>query len=169
MTRKNITTENFVEAVFANDEQTFVNVRVTEYGDPDRQTEIYVPVDTDNVLYQELMEVTTVDAIEAQTDASRAAESAAIEQVIQRLINEGSIEYTRTLGAQESTNIQAEYDGYMFAYDTENLDHVEKLFNMKLHMFELDEVDAASDALKDSLRTAPDPISAISILHSIRA
>lgn len=160
-----ITEANLIEAIFMNDEGTLIQVICL--GEDGQNHSLIVQTNPDDTLFQQLMLITSVDQINAWSDDYYARQREDIENYQQRLIDEGSVSYIRATGPEDNARLMSEISTMLFQYDATNMEHVEKLFNLKLEMFELEAVENATDAERESLREAADPMTAINILHGI--
>ena len=160
-----ITEANLVSAVFMNDEGTLIQAVVL--GDNGVNNSLIIRTDPDDYLFQQLMLVASVDQINEWSDEFYALQREDIESYQRRLIEAGEISYMRSTGAEDNARLMTEVATMLFQYDEANMEHIEKLFNLKLEMFELEAVENATDAERESLREAADPMTAINILHGI--
>ena len=160
-----ITEHNLQQAIFTNDEGTNIQAFVEEADGT--ITNINILVDADQALFQELMAVCSIAQIEAWTDNYYESIGEEIEEYQRQLIEQGKVSYVRASGPEDNARIMGEVATFLCAYDSTSADHVEKLFNLKLEMFEIDAVDSASEADKTSLREATTPIAAITVYNSI--
>lgn len=160
-----ITENNLLQAIFTDDEGTNIQAFVQEVDGT--ITNINILVDADQALFQELMTICSIAQIEAWTDNYYEAIGEEIEEYQRQLIEQGKVSYVRATGPEDNAKIMADVGAFLLSYDSTSADHVEKLFNLKLEMFEIDAVDSASDEDKTSLREASTPIAAITIYNSI--
>ena len=160
-----ITEHNLQQAIFTNDEGTNIQAFIEEADGS--ITNINILVDADQASFQELMAVCSIAQIEAWTDNYYEAVGENIVEYQRQLIEQGQVSYIRATGAADNARIMGEVSTFLFTYDSTNADHVEKLFNLKLEMFEIDAVDSASEEDKTSLREAATPIAAIIVYNSI--
>ena len=160
-----ITEANLIEAIFMNDEGTLIQVICL--GEDGQNHSLIVKTNPDDTLFQQLMLITSVDQINAWSDDYYARQREDIENYQQRLIDEGGVSYIRATGPEDNAKLMSEISTMLFQYDETNMEHVEKLFNLKLEMFELEAVENATDTERESLREAADPMTAINILHGI--
>ena len=160
-----ITEHNLQQAIFTNDEGTNIQAFIEEADGS--ITNINILVDADQTLFQELMAVCSIAQIEAWTDNYYEAISENIVEYQRQLIEQGQVSYVRSTGPEDNARIMGEVATFLFTYDSTSADHVEKLFNLKLEMFEIDAVNSASEEDKTALREAATPIAAITIYNSI--
>lgn len=160
-----ITEANLISAVFMNDEGTLIQAVVL--GDNGVNNSLIIRTDPDDYLFQQLMLVASVDQINEWSDEFYALQREDIENYQRRLIEAGEISYMRSTGAEDNARLMAEVATMLFQYDEANMEHIEKLFNLKLEMFELEAVENATDAERENLREAETPMDAIHILHGI--
>lgn len=160
-----ITEANLISAVFMNDEGTLIQAVVL--GDNGVSNSLIIRTDPDDYLFQQLMLVASVDQINEWSDEFYALQREDIENYQRRLIEAGEISYMRSTGAEDNARLMAEVATMLFQYDEANMEHIEKLFNLKLEMFELEAVENATDAERENLREAETPMDAIHILHGI--
>ena len=160
-----ITENNLLQAIFTNDEGTNIQAFIEEVDGS--ITNINILVDADQALFQELMTVCSIAQIETWTDNYYENIGEEIEEYQRQLIEQGKISYVRATGPEDNAKIMADIGAFLLTYDPTNADHVEKLFNLKLEMFEIDAVDSASDVDKTSLRESSTPFEALTIYNSI--
>lgn len=160
-----ITENNLLQAIFTDDEGTNIQAFIEEADGS--ITNINILVDADQTLFQELMTVCSIAQIETWTDNYYEVVGEEIEEYQRQLIEQGSVSYVRATGPEDNARIMGEVATFLFTYDSTDADHVEKLFNLKLEMFEIDAVDSASEEDKTSLREAATPIAAITVYNSI--
>ena len=160
-----ITENNLQSAIFLNDDGTLIQVICTD--ETGANNTITVRTDPNDHLFQQLMMTCSVDQINAWSDEFYDKQREDIEKYQKSLIENAKVSYIRATGPEDNARIISEISTMLFQYDENNMDHVEKLFNLKLEMFELEAVENATDAERESLREAVDPMTAINILHSI--
>ena len=160
-----ITEYNIQQAIFMNDEGSLIQVICTD--DNGENNALVVRADPNDHLFQQLMMTCSVDQINAWSDEFYDKQREDIEKYQQSLIENGKVSYMRATGPEDNARLMSEISTMLFQYDETNMEHVEKLFNLKLEMFELEAVENATDAERESLREAADPMTAISILHGI--
>ena len=160
-----ITENNLLQAIFTNDEGTNIQAFIEEVDGS--ITNINILVDADQALFQELMMVCSIAQIEAWTDNYYEKIGEEIEEYQKQLIEQGKVSYVRATGPEDNAKIMADVGVFLLTYDSTNADHVEKLFNLKLEMFEVDAVNSASDVDKTSLRESSTPYEALTIYNSI--
>lgn len=160
-----ITEHNLQQAIFTNDEGTNIQAFIEEADGS--ITNINILVDADQALFQELMAVCSIAQIESWTDNYYEVIGENIVEYQRQLIEQGQVSYVRSTGPEDNARIMGEVATFLFTYDSTSADHVEKLFNLKLEMFEIDAVNSASEEDKTALREAATPIAAITIYNSI--
>jgi hypothetical protein len=160
-----ITEANLQHAIFMDDDRALMQVICL--GEDGQNHTLTVRTDPEDHLFQQLMLTTSVDQIEEWSVDFYARQQEDIENYQKRLIDEGAVSYIRATGPEDNARIISEIATMLFQYDETNMDQVEKLFNLKLEMFELEAVENATDAERESLREAADPMTAINILHGI--
>ena len=160
-----ITEANLQQAIFMDDDRALM--QVTCVGEDGQNHTLMVRTDPEDHLFQQLMLTTSIDQIEEWSVDFYARQQEDIENYQKRLIDEGAVSYIRATGPEDNARIMSEISTMLFQYDETNMDQVEKLFNLKLEMFELEAVENATDAERESLREAADPMTAINILHGI--
>ena len=160
-----ITEENLQHVIFMDDDRALMQVICL--GEDGQNHTLTVRTDPEDHLFQQLMLTTSVDQIEEWSVDFYARQQEDIENYQKRLIDEGAVSYIRATGPEDNARIISEIATMLFQYDETNMDQVEKLFNLKLEMFELEAVENATDAERESLREAADPMTAINILHGI--
>jgi DNA-binding protein YbaB len=145
---KLITEENFFKATFTNNERDLIEVLVHGEGE-DELVSIAVEVDEDSELFQELMEVTNLDAIEKATLDWIEYERQAIEAFHIQLIKDGKVD------SYVDRDIENEAFGEVLR-GVLGLDEVneEHLFRIKLQIFENQEIIDAPTDVKENIRTA---------------
>jgi hypothetical protein len=160
-----ITEANLQQAIFMDDDRALMQVICL--GEDGQNHTLTVRTDPEDHLFQQLMLTTSIDQIEEWSVDFYARQQEDIENYQKRLIDEGAVSYIRATGPEDNARIMSEIATMLFQYDETNMDQVEKLFNLKLEMFELEAVENATDAERESLREAADPMTAINILHGI--
>jgi len=162
-----ITSENLVQARYTDDARTTIECLIKNDVD-DLMHSFYVNVDPENVYFQQLMTVASLEDIDAWSETYYANIREEIETVHTQLIEAGKVDYTRIAGPEDTAQQMEKYAQMMFAYDDTDTDHVEKMFNLKLELFELDEVENADSATKEALRLEDDPVNLVKQLWDIR-
>ena len=160
-----ITEANLVSAVFMDDEGSLIQAVVL--GEDGSNNSLIIRTDPEDYLFQQLMLVCSVDQINEWSDEFYAIQRQDIENYQLRLIEAGDVSYMRATGAEDNARLMSEVATMLFQYDVINTEHIEKLFNLKLEMFELAAVTNATDEQRESLREAETPMAAIHILHGI--
>ena len=160
-----LTENNLVQAIFLDDEGTLINATVKQ--ESGINTNLTIRTDPDDYLFQQLMTVSSIDQINAWSEAYYDVIRDDIQDYQMRLIEDGKVSYMRATGEEDNAKLMAEVGVFLFQYDSENFEHIEKLFNLKLEMFELDAVTNATDEQRENLRIADNPMAAINILHGI--
>lgn len=160
-----ITENNLQSAIFLNDDGTLIQVICTD--ETGTNNTLMVRTDPNDSLFQQLMMTCSVDQINAWSDEFYDKQREDVEKYQQSLIENAKVSYIRATGPEDNARIISEISAMLFQYDENNMDHVEKLFNLKLEMFELEDVENATDTERESLREAVDPMTAINILHGI--
>lgn len=160
-----ITEANLVSAVFMDDEGTLIQAVVL--GENGANNSLIIKTDPEDYLFQQLMLICSVDQINEWSDEFYELQKQDIENYQLRLIESGAVSYMRATGADDNARLMSEVATMLFEYDPINTEHIEKLFNLKLEMFELDAVTNATDEQRESLREAETPMDAIHILHGI--
>lgn len=144
--------DNIVSARYTNDKRDTIEV---VYGD-EQQNKIpmYVPVDANQPLFQELLKYIDLDSIEENTQKWIEGQRNNIISLHKALIEKG---IAKPPAAQEEDPVPV-LASFLFNYDTKNEEHVEALFRLKLEAFDIPVIDGADVATKDSIRQAPTPL-----------
>lgn len=162
-----ITSENLVQARYTDDARTTIECLIK--NDVNAETHsFYIVVDPENVYFQQLMTVASLEDIDAWSEVYYTRIQEEIETVHTQLIEAGKVDYTRIAGPDDTAQQMEKYAAMMFSYDSADPDHVEKLFNLKLELFELDEVVAADSATKETMRIEDNPVNLVKQLWNIR-
>jgi len=162
-----ITSENLVQARYTDDARTTIECLIKN-GTDDLTHSFFVVVDPANEYFQQLMTVASLEDIDAWSETYYANIREEIETVHTALIEAGKADYTRIAGPEDTAKQMELYSKMMFSYDSADADHVEKLFNLKLELFELDEVTSADEATRDAMRLEGDPLNLMKKLWDIR-
>jgi len=160
-----ITERNLIQARYMNDARDVIDCAVS--NENGTVSSIRVIVDPDQAYFQQLMRVCSLEEIDSWTETYYQNVRDNILDLHTRLIEEGKSSYIRASGPEDNASIIAELGKFLFTYDATNADHIEKLFNLKLEMFELDSVINSDEDTKARLRTAATPMEAIIVLHGI--
>ena len=162
-----ITSENLVQARYVDDARTTIECLITN-GVDDLIHSFFVVVDPDNVYFQQLMTAASLEQIDEWSTEYYALIREEIETVHTQLIEAGKVDYTRIAGPEDTAKQMELFANMMFAYDSADPDHLEKLCNFKLELFELAEVSNADSATKESMRLSDDPVDLVKMLWDIR-
>lgn len=162
-----VTEANLVQARYITDDRTVIECIVKDSVDTSPRS-VHIVVDPQQPLFQELMKICSLEQIDAWSEEYYEAVREEIVTVQRNLIEAGKISYTRIDGPEEAAARVTEYCNMLFQYDATNADHVEKLFNFKLEMFELDEVAIADEDTKAEIRAIDDPVVLLKKLYDIR-
>lgn len=158
------TTSNTTKAFYINERRNIVGI---ERCDSNGEWEgiDYIAVDADDPLYQNILELYTVDQLESEYQAIEIDRAAEQEAMIKAMFDEGTIQKHRS-----TTNTENYAKFLEFVVDYANHDEGDKeeaLFNLKLAAFELDAIENSNDdAMKEGLRTAPDPLTLFNRIHA---
>lgn len=164
MTMNLITENNLVEARYLNDERDQIECLInTETG----VAAINVMVDPDQHLFRQLMAVCSLADIDNWTTEHYAVLREQVETYHRSLIEDGFVSYMRAEGPENNAAVMTEVANFLLRYDTTSADHIEKLFNLKLEIFELQAVIDADEDTKASIRESTDPLAIMNILHGI--
>ena len=158
------TTSNTTKAFYINERRNIIGI---EKCDSNGEWEgiDYIAADADDPLYQNILELYTVDSIESEYQAIEIERAAEQEAVIKAMFDEGKIQRHRSISNTEN------YARFLrFVVDYANHDSEDKeegLFNLKLAAFELDGIESSNDdAMKEGLRTAPDPLTLFNRIYA---
>lgn len=158
------TTSNTTKAFYINERRNIVGI---EKCDSNGEWEgiDYIAADADDPLYQNILELYTVDQLEAEYQAIEIERAQEQEAVIKAMFDEGKIHKNRA-----TSDVASYADFLQFVVDHENHsadDKEESLFNLKLAAFELDAIENSDDeVMKEGLRTAPDPLTLFNRIHT---
>lgn len=156
--------ENIVDAYFIKDDRTLVNVIYTNKDSGKNILETLI-VDAAQFSFQKLLEIYTLDQIEENTKAYIQREKKKVATIYQALIDENEI--TRSdmkpqLDPLSIIRFLVFFDGEDI---TDGLTNEERLFEMKIACFDLEEVENGSDELKEKIRVAGSPLELINTIY----
>ncbi len=151
------TTANTNKAFYTNERRNIIGIE-RRGSNGEWEGIDYIAADADDPLYQNILELYTVDSIESEYQAVEIERAAAQEDIIKAMFDEGKIHKHRS-----TSNVENYARFLLLVTDFENHDESEdkeeSLFNLKLAAFELDAIENSNDeAMKEGLRTAPDPL-----------
>ena len=146
-------------ARFTNNIRSTIVTEWVDDNDPNIIRESYMTVDENNVKFKKLLEIYTLDQIEEATVEYGKQMQKRIIDFHQQLIDGGQASVS-----EDSTNYNMFFD-FIFSFNPEF--HDEGLFDMKLAIFEIEEISDCEDSeLKESIRTAETPIELINIVSN---
>lgn len=151
--------DNIVSAAFSGNERNVVEVVYT--GNDGVNRPYYIEVNPEDVQFQQLLEVVTIDDIEAQTiDRVRG-----YEDVLSRLFTK----YGQNTEAQEDdySDLVDKISALFMDYDPNNDKHSEILFGLKINAFEDERISEASDDNKELVRLAETPLELAAVIDMI--
>jgi hypothetical protein len=174
---------NTVEnAYFTSSDQTLIDVVLLGEGDNPKTVETII-VEIESTKYQQLLELYTVDQLEANREARLAEETEAMKIYYETLIESGEIAPRRTEAVFDYGNLVrficqyddlpenlTEFNGYNPERgDGQNtMTKSEHLFELKLAAFDLPQIENSTDeTIKENLRTATTPIEVMNIVNSV--
>jgi len=151
--------DNIVSAAFSGNERNVVEVVYT--GDDGVNRPYYIEVNPEDVQFQQLLEIVTIDDIEAQTtDRVRG-----YEDVLSKLFTK----YGQNTEAQEDdySDLVDKISALFMDYDPNNDKHSEILFGLKINAFEDERISEASDDNKELVRLAETPLELAAVIDMI--
>ena len=162
-----IVIENFITAYFVDNERTQI---VVEYTDDAGQERVFdLPADPDNHYFQRLMEVVTVDDIEAKTIEHINAQVEAFKAIQRQIVIQERLQTAEQVSDASRGAAREEFLNFLLMSETQisENDLVNDLFELKLKMFDKPEVQQASAEVKESIRLATTPLAVLSAYQSI--
>lgn len=174
---------NTVEnAYFTSSDHTHVDVILRGEEDNPSTVETIV-VEIESAMYQQILQLYSVDELDANREARLAEETEAMKKYYEILIESGEIAPRRTEAVFDYGNLVrficeyndlpedlAEFNGYNpEGGDAQNtMTKSEHLFEFKLAAFDLPQIeDSTDETMKESLRTATTPIEVMNIVNSV--
>ena len=153
--------DNIVSVRYTNDKRDTVEL---VYGDENQnKIPMYIPVDANQPLFQEVLKYVDLDTIEENTQKWIEGQRNNIITLHKALIEKG---YATAPAAQDEDPIP-QLAAFMYAFDVNNEEHVEALFRLKLEAFDVPAVDAAATNIKDSIRQAATPLDLAVIVKGV--
>ena len=151
-------------ARFTNNIRSTIVAEWVDDNDPNIIRESYMTVDENSVKFKKLLEIYTLDQIEEATVEYGKLMQKRITDFHQQLIDGGQVSTSAVQENSDNTNYDMLFD-FMFKFNPEY--HDEGLFNMKLAVFEIEEISDCEDSeLKESIRTAETPIELMNIVSN---
>ena len=151
-------------ARFTNNIRSTIVAEWVDDNDPNIIRESYMTVDENSVKFKKLLEIYTLDQIEEATVEYGKSMQKAITDFHQQLIDGGQISTSAVEENSDNTNYDKLFH-FIFKFNPEY--HDEGLFNLKLAVFEIEEISDCEDSeLKESIRTAESPIELINIVSN---
>jgi len=163
-----VTNENLIEALFIDDERTLIDV---VYRSEDNLIKSYtVDVDPDSIDFQQLLEITNLDEIEEFTAKAIEAEYQAIVEFQKHILAKqseepGSDDRIR-LSMGQSIDFFVNYKSDKKVTES-NITQEELLFNMKVYLFDIPEIENVDETFKELIRNADTPFELLNIVHEI--
>jgi hypothetical protein len=156
-----ITKENFVDAIFANDERSIIECLIgnEEIGGFDA---ISINVDENDNLFKELMQVVTLDDVEKSTLIRIEDTNKAIQDYHIALIEEGKAVSPQVEEEEPTAYVSDILHNIIYGNCNGKVDE-EQLFIVKIQAFELPDIMDAPTEIKESIRTAPSLFEVIKI------
>lgn len=157
--------ENIVDAYFIKDDRTLVNVIYTDKDSGKNILETLI-VDAAQFSFQKLLEIYTLDQIEENTKAYIQREKKKVATIYQALIDENEIKRS-TLRPRISP-----YDFIQFVIffnadeERDGVTNEERLFELKIACFDLEEVEDGSDEFKEQIRNAQSPLELFNVMYN---
>lgn len=154
----NANANNFIKAFFINYTKDTIMVI---YEKDDGTANQRIPVNPDFPDFQELLQLTTMDDIEKESEIEAAIAQKAFDNYHKQLIDNNVV----TPASKE--NISEDLFNFILKYDETNDKHKELLFELKLLSFDNENVEDAESEIKESIRTATTPMQLLNILGEI--
>jgi hypothetical protein len=157
-----VTNENLIEALFINNERTFIDV---VYRSEDNLIRSYtIDVDPDDIDFQYLLEITNLDEIEEFTAKAIEAEYQAIEEVQRHILaNQSHEKDTKNdLSSLDILKFILFFDEKEISNDKTN---EERLFSLKIACFDIEEIENGNDELKEQIRNAETPLELLNVIY----
>ena len=151
-------------ARFTNNIRSTIVAEWVDDNNPSIIRESYMTVDENSVKFKKLLEIYTLDQIEEATVEYGKQMQKRIADFHQQLIDSGQVSTSTVEENSDNTNYDKLFD-FIFKFNPEY--HDEGLFNMKLAVFEIEEISDCEDLeLKESIRTAETPIELMNIVSN---
>ena len=145
MLTKEFLKEHFVDAYFIDNERTTIEVQ-TKTEDKKSIFITIIPFDLNNLQYQALNKVMSLDELHEATYNHHKKESEAFKQEVMRIAKEDGM-------VIDKETINAEYFPKLVKGIFENEDDEDHLFALKLALFEVDKIrDSENAELKSNVR-----------------
>lgn len=149
-------------ARFTNNIRSTIVAEWVDDNDPNIIRESYMTVDENSVKFKKLLEIYTLDQIEEATVEYGKEMQKRITDFHQRLIDSRQVSTVEQRKEEMAVAYEKLFD-FIFSFNPEF--HDEGLFNMKLAIFEIEEISDCEDSeLKESIRTAETPIELLNIV-----
>jgi len=151
-------------ARFTDNDRTTILAEWADNADTNTIRAQYISVDENDVNFKNLIKIYTLDQIEEDTIEYGKQIQKRIIDFHQKLIDSGEISTSAFQEKSDNTNYDKLFN-FIFKFNSEY--HDEGLFNMKLAVFEIEEISDCEDSgLKESIRTAKTPTELINIVSN---
>jgi Fe-S cluster biosynthesis and repair protein YggX len=137
--------DNLLSARYIDDEQTSIEILFLHKN---QNVVIICPVEVEDATFNELLKYVTVSQIEEYTKEWNLKQYQAYIKHQQSLIDEGLL----NIRPIEDDKFIEKLIDFSLDFDPEKEEHTEKLFRLKLELFDRPEVQNASDEKKEELR-----------------
>jgi hypothetical protein len=156
-----VTTENFITARYIDNEKKNVEIL---YKDGDKNISHIIEHDTEHPDWQELMLITTVEDLHANTHSYIKASQKDFRKMVMQIAKEDGL--VKEVVAELSTKFYDEIFEFFFNYDDKQK---EMLFNFKLFIFEKEFVKNSTDTeTKAVMRKAQSPIEVMNAVMKLK-
>ena len=150
--------ENFITAQFIDNERKIIEV-LLKSDDGTKVNPYILEYDVDNSICQELLKLCSLDQLHENTYIKKAEERKAYISQVKRIAEkEGLID-------QIIEEVNPKFISLMMDFLlSDKKEHIDRLFNFKIHLFEQNIVKNCKDqSLKSSIRKAKTPLEALKI------
>ncbi len=156
--------QNILSARFIDNQKK--DIEVLYKGPNDSIITHIVGVDSEQEDFIELLKIFTIDEIENNTKKWIQDQNEAFLEFNKRLIESGKISVDATF-TNGDVYYKKDIVETLFFFDETKESHKERLFEFKLHLFDLEKIQNASDEIKDSIRQSKSPIDLILIVKNV--
>lgn len=156
--------ENIVDAYFIKDDRTLVNVIFTD-ADTEKNVLETIVVDASQHKFQKLLEIYTLDQLEENTKAYIQREKQKVATIYQGLVDQGDILQSRIKPQLAPLDVIKFIIFFNGDDITDGLTNEERLFELKIACFDLEEVEDGTDEFKEQIRNAQSPLELFNIIY----
>ena len=151
-------------ARFTDNARTTIVASWTDNDNPNTVRESYMVVDETNAKFKNLLKIYTLDQIEEDTEEYGKREQENIIAFHKRLIENGQASTTNNV-EDNGARVNEDLIEFVCKYNEKQDEHSESLFELKLAIFDMEEIaESSDDTLKESIRVAKTPYELICVL-----